>query len=220
MQQSGFNQLTPEQITELCDFVTTVVRSFDVRIILAPTHWSTEIQPRFLFCPHCKHFKGPVIDEVPKEKLSKWYRNQNKRGSVDCAYDVFTDTYFCCPRRNAADLAALETDEGMGVSDVCRMTQCVPLDLRGTLVEFYGKLLVSCAVCQIPAWVNQWDSSERYICPICKPNKLYGTCYVCKRSATHAHLIYKTDLAIVRTCIRHSIHVETIKRWHLQGKLE
>ncbi len=114
-----------------------VYESSLVRLIRAPHHWYAG--DRFKYsndvvqcCPKCRTIKG--IDRDKKFR-----------------YDKDVNRCFCFnkkPNQRPSQVTSMCDNE------ICKRTECVPIELNGNVVEFFGRCLTLCRFCEMPCFVT------------------------------------------------------------------
>jgi hypothetical protein len=110
-------------------------------------------QPYYLYCETCKKLKNLCLEPwVDGEQYKTEMRaRQNRQGAMGCAYDVETGGHICMVEKNPKP--------------------CKPIDLRGSWIMFFGRLLVLCSSCRCPTFVDDAmvfkSFNGKIVCALC-----------------------------------------------------
>lgn len=141
------------------DYYRNVVTALRSKYQLFPWQVLSDDADVFYYCPTCKNWANPVVDDDPKSSM-----NVYARGFVRALYDHVDEQLYCGkpPSSNATRKVSMESQPRINIhgdavvkrvvqrkkeTKSCKDTRLVPIHMLGKLKRLDGKLWTLCEVC-------------------------------------------------------------------------
>jgi len=219
----------------LCDFIilNTYLRHLEdqhsIQTFRLPDHWRAHqeavlatqfdghVSTIFYICTSCKKFKGFVGTTNSDQRILATAFGQDK-----VLFDVYTGKKFCAQKntrkapfkhsfkKTRHSIAQRARDWRRDDENrQCAETECIGIDLLGTLLHCYGKCYVLCPRCARPALYQFcYYEGSSFQCKLCasRPHhdiKEKACCCYCQQEHNQLFQIVLKDDSRVQLCLRH-----------------